>query len=207
MIGKKVFLQKLTSQTKFKSLELKSTNFEGSSPPSVFIGRANYPKVYAGPMLSEEIDSGIYDAPERWLGSFGKNEIIDFRLNLVRGKKLVDVKNVSGKFAQQMQDIALAKDSLYTHAEFKKVPKGVTFSEDHQPFGPSGQIEKVETETPKWQKHMSKAHYDTDLLSKDAVVNLHEKGLEFTAIQSITFINSILIDNLIQPYIIESILP
>jgi len=28
-----------------------STHLEGSSPPSVFIGRFSYPKVYIGPML------------------------------------------------------------------------------------------------------------------------------------------------------------
>lgn len=184
MIGKKIFLQKLTSQQQtMRSLPVTSTNFEGSSPPGVFIGRANYPKVFAGPMLSQEQDSYVYDAPERWLGAFEKEDIINFRLNLLRGKRLMSVHDVAGRFAQQMQDIALSKDSLYTHAEFEKVPRGVTFNEDHQPFGPSAPIKKVETENASWQKDMEKAFYDSDLKAADAVVGLNKKRLEFTSIQ------------------------
>ena len=184
MIGKKIFLQKLTEQkTPFQSMKLTDTRFEGSSPPSVFIGKANYPKVFAGPMLAREADSFVYDAPEQWLGRFGRNEIIDFRLQLLRGKKLVDVGNVTGSFAQQMQDIVLAQQSVYTHAEFDRIPRGVTFSEDHQPFGPSAPLKQMETDTPRWQKDMEKAFYDYDLPAADAVVSLHDKGLAFTSLQ------------------------
>lgn len=181
--GKGAFLQRLTSQQKFKSLRLDSPKFEGSTPPSVFVGRANYPKVFAGPMLAQAPDSFVYDAPEQWLKKYDKNSIVSFRLNLLRGMKQVLVSNASGRAAQQLQDIALSKKSLYAHAEFEKVPRGMTFSEDHQPFGPSAQIKTIETETGKWQKDLQKAFYDTDLLAKDAVVELARKNIPFTTIQ------------------------
>ena len=86
MMGKKIFLQKLTEQKlPYQSLTLTGTTFEGSSPPSVFIGQENYPHVYAGPMLAQEQASALYDAPEQWLGRFGKEDIISFRLGLLRG--------------------------------------------------------------------------------------------------------------------------
>ncbi len=184
VIGKKVFLQRLTAQQyQFKSLKLDSPRFEGSSPPSVFIGRENYPKVAAGPMLAKEPDSFVYDAPEQWLGQYDKNAIISFRLQLLRGMKSVDVHEATSRFAQQLQDIALSKQSLYTHAEFEKVPRGVTFSEDHQPFGPSAPLTNMEIEQAKWQHDMEKAFYDTDLLANDAVIELSQKDIPFTTIQ------------------------
>ncbi len=190
VLGKKAFLQKLTAQTyNFQSLKLDSPKFEGSSPPSVFIGRANYPKVFAGPMLAREPDSFVYDAPEQWLGQYSKQNIIGFRLQLLRGMQLVDVKN-TGRFTQQLQDIALSKQSLYTHAEFQHVPRGVTFSEDHQPFGPSAPLTRMETETGSWQHDMEKAYHDTDLLARDAVIELAHKGVSFSSIQKALSVGS-----------------
>lgn len=184
MIGKKAFLQKLTAQQyNFKSLKLDSPRFEGSSPPSVFIGSENYPYVQAGPMLAQEPDSFVFDAPEQWLGAFDRQQIIGFRLQLVRGMKPVDVHDAAGRFAQQLQEIALSKQSLYTHAEFQKIPRGVTFNEEHQPFGPSAPLVRFETEQARWQHDMEKAFYDTDLLAQDAVIELAQKGLPFTSIQ------------------------
>jgi hypothetical protein len=183
VIGKKAFLQQLTSQYRLQSLKLDSTNFEGSSPPSVFIGRENYPKVFAGPMLAQQPDSFVFDAPEQWLGQYDRRSIIGFRLQLVRGMQQANVNDASSRFVQQLQEIALAKDSVYTHAEFAKIPRGVTFSEDHQPFGPSAQLKKVETEQSAWQKDLEKAYYDTDLLANDAVVELAQRDIPFTTIQ------------------------
>ena len=65
MLSRKEFLRELAARAQqFKSIEIKDTNFEGSSPPSVFIGHHNYPNVFAGPMLSQEKDSVTYDTPE-----------------------------------------------------------------------------------------------------------------------------------------------
>jgi hypothetical protein len=213
MLAKKAFLKRLTSQNnQFKSIEI-GKDFEGSSPPSVFIGKANYPNIQAGPMLSAEQDSMIYDVPESWLGRFQKqdikksdradsdfrmlrnacsgeegiklsiSDIINFRLNLVRGKSAVNVHDIQNRFVGKMQDIALSDKSVYAHAQFSKIPRGFLFSEDNQPFGPSATLSSFEAENSRWQKDMEKAYYDTDLLSKNAVLGLHGKGLGFTAIQ------------------------
>ncbi|HSU72730.1 MAG TPA: hypothetical protein VLJ21_02685 [Candidatus Binatia bacterium] len=183
MLGKRAFLDKLTAMRPMQSLTLKGTSFEGSSPPSVFIGQANYPKVFAGPMMAQQPESFSYDAPEHWLGTYDRDAIINFRLQLLRGMKAVPVNAVGNRFAQQLQEIALSKHSLLAHAEFDKIPRGVSFSEDHQPFGPSAALKQLETENAKWQKDMQKAHYDTDLKAGEAVLELVNKGLEFTPVQ------------------------
>ena len=48
---KGAYLKKLTAAQPMPSARI-GTTLEGTSPPSVFIGSWNYPKVYAGPMIS-----------------------------------------------------------------------------------------------------------------------------------------------------------
>ena len=65
--SKYAFLQRLTRDLKMKSINI-GEELEGATPPSVFIGSWNYPKVYAGPMIApvqEEVE--IFDSPERWI--------------------------------------------------------------------------------------------------------------------------------------------
>ncbi len=91
MIGKGAYLKQLTAAThQMKSVAV-GKDLEGSSPPSVFIGSWNYPDVYAGPMIAPlHGDTAIMDMPESWIsGHKTQEEIISFRLNLVRGKQRV----------------------------------------------------------------------------------------------------------------------
>ncbi len=62
-----------------------SDSISGTSPPSVFVGSYNYPKVFVGPMVPPiHGNTELLDSPEKWKGKT-LEEIINFRLNLVRG--------------------------------------------------------------------------------------------------------------------------
>ena len=62
-----------------------SDSVSGTSPPSVFVGSHNYPKVFVGPMVPPiHGNTELLDSPEKWKGKT-LEEIINFRLNLVRG--------------------------------------------------------------------------------------------------------------------------
>ncbi len=183
-IGKGVYLKKLTSRTgHFRSVEV-GEKLEGTSPPSVFIGRAGYPKVYAGPMLTPEHgDTSNLDTPEQWLNNRFLQTIVNFRLQLVRGKNLVSIKDLDNKFINQLQEIAIAKQSPETEAEFKGRPRGITFNMDHSPFGPSAQIKSFDFSNIRWEAHLEKTYYDTDMKAAESVVDLYEKNLMFSQIQ------------------------
>ena len=86
-MGKKTYLKKLTSKFQIPSIDV-GKELEGSTPPSVFIGSWNYPKVYAGPMISTVSgDTTIMDTPEAWIpGEKNQEDIITYRMSLVRGK-------------------------------------------------------------------------------------------------------------------------
>ena len=82
------FLQ-ITAARPLPSVEV-GTELDGTSPPSVFIGSWNYPKVYAGPMIAPvHGDTRVMDMPESWIpGGRTQEEILGFRMSLVRGKRL-----------------------------------------------------------------------------------------------------------------------
>jgi len=82
---------------------------DGTTPPSVFIGSWNYPKVYAGPMIAPiQGDISIMDSPESWIpNQTTQEEIIGYRLNLVRGKQTVGIQDFNNSFVEKLQEISL----------------------------------------------------------------------------------------------------
>lgn len=181
---KNAYLQKLTEQIQMKSVKV-GKNLEGSTPPSVFIGRWSYPKVYAGPMMVGETgDTSIMDSPESWIGKHKTQEdIINYRMNLVRGKQLIKITDLENPFVEKLQDISLASKSIDSEATFGKRPRGALLTEDSMPHGPSAVIEKFDIDAVRWDKQLEKTFYDTDLTAREAVLNLHNKDVPFTAMQ------------------------
>ncbi|MBF4468774.1 MAG: hypothetical protein ISP01_05150 [Methanobrevibacter arboriphilus] len=182
--SKNAYLKKLTEKIQMKSVKV-GKDLDGSTPPSVFIGRWSYPKVYAGPMMvSETGDTSIMDSPESWIGENKTQEdIINYRLNLVRGKQLIKIDDIENPFVEKLQDISLSSKSTDTEAKFGKRPVGSSFNEDSTPHGPSAVIEKFDIDSVRWDKQLEKTYYDTDLKATEAVINLHDKDVPFSAMQ------------------------
>ena len=176
-------LVKFYAQTRVKPL-IDSTSLDGSSPPSVFIGRFNYPKVFIGPMLPPlHGDTSIMDTPELWSGK-SIEEIVDFRFQLVRGKFLTDIKNFEGKIIEKTRDIALAENSPDAEVEFKTKPQGrIVLDDEVQPFGPSAPLLRLDVGNYKIDNKIEKAYCDTDLKAKEAVLSLYDKGILVSKIQ------------------------
>jgi hypothetical protein len=182
--GKEAYLKKLTTNLIIPSLDV-GKELEGSTPPSVFVGSWNYPKVYAGPMIAPlHGDTTILDMPESWIPEKkSQNEIIGYRLNLVRGKRQVMVDKLNDRFINKLQEIAMAFSSIESAALFGQEPKGMCFSDEHIPFGPSAPIERFDIDNVKLNHELEKVYYDDDLKASAAVTELHKKGLAFTGIQ------------------------
>ena len=185
MIGKGAYLKQLTSATtQMRSVEV-GKEMEGSSPPSVFIGSWNYPDIYAGPMITPvHGDTAIMDSPESWIsGRKTQDEIIGYRMNLVRGKQRVNASDLDNRFVGKLQEITLSSASIESEIAFTDRPQGMSFSEDHTPFGPSAPIERFEIEGGRWDRNLERVFYDADLRAKDAVIDLHRRGVPFSSIQ------------------------
>ena len=183
-IGKGAFLRRLTSRIQMRSVEV-GEKLDGTSPPSVFIGKAGYPRVYVGPMITPEAgDTSVLDTPEAWIPqNRSQEEIIRFRLDLVRGKHRVGIKDLDNRLVQKLQEISLAEAPVDSEAQFRYSPKGFAFNEEHMPFGPSAPIERFDIGNVRWERHLEKAHYDTDLKAAEAVAGLYRDGVLFSQIQ------------------------
>ncbi len=165
---------------------MNNEDIAGMSPPSVFIGRIGYPNVYAGPLVPPVMeDTSIYDLPEQWFGK-SIDEIVGFRSLLVRGKHRVNVTNVlnAGKILDATRELALADTSVDMELNLTKKPRGSIFMDDDvQPFGPSAPIRDLHLGNARFDQHIEKAYYDTDLKSTNAVLDLYGRGVLVTKIQ------------------------
>jgi DNA repair protein NreA len=185
MISKGTYLRQLTASTVQMRSAPMDKEIAGSSPPSVFIGSWNYPDVFAGPMVTAAHgNTSIMDTPESWIPeNKTQEEIIGYRLNLIRGKQQVNAADLTTRFIGKLQDISLSDTSVESDVSFSSTPSGTTFSEEHTPFGPSAPLERFEIETGPWDRDLEKVFYDSDLKASDAVIDLHRKGLLFSSIQ------------------------
>ena len=163
-----------------------ATRIDGSSPPSVFIGRIGYPSVSIGPMIPPyHGDTSVIDTPERWIG-LPIDDIIDFRSSLVRGMHRVKVDDVENphKLVSKTRDLALARNPPDIEAEFQRKPQGrLTVDDDVQPFGPSAPLYKFDLSNFRFDNRLEKAFFDTDLKARDAVVSLYKEGSLVSQIQ------------------------
>ncbi|MCX6697024.1 MAG: hypothetical protein NTV84_05585, partial [Methanoregula sp.] len=148
-------------------------------------GSWNYPDVFAGPMIAPvHGDTTVMDMPESWIAqNKTQEEIIGFRLNLIRGKQIVNAAARDNRFIEKLQEIALADGSIESEAVFTSEPRGVSLSEEHTPFGPSASLERFEIESGTWNRNLEKVYYDTDLSAADAVMDLHKERVPFSSIQ------------------------
>ncbi|MDO5851445.1 MAG: Nre family DNA repair protein [Methanobacteriaceae archaeon] len=182
--SKYAFLKKLTDQINMKSVSV-DKEIDGSSPPSIFIGSWNYPKVYAGPLIAPTHENThIMDQPEQWITTNKTQEdIIGYRLNLVRGKQEISITDTESLFIEKLQDITMGKKSVTSQAMFNKKPRGLSFNNEESPHGPSAILKEFSIDNVKWDKQLSKTFYDTDLKAADAIEILHQKNIPFSQIQ------------------------
>lgn len=161
-----------------------SDAISGASPPSVFVGSYNYPKVFVGPMVPPEHgDTSLLDSPERW-GGRTLEEIVKFRLSLVRGIKPVPVQQTEGRYVESLQEVAMASRPADSDLSFSRpISAGVSVDGESAPFGPVGSIESARFSAASPVRQIEKAFYDGDLKAQDAVMGLYGSGVEVSRIQ------------------------
>jgi hypothetical protein len=164
---------------------IKGTEIDGSSPPSVFVGRIGYPYVQIGPLTPTFYgNTEILDAPEQWFGKSIK-EIIGYRSQLIRGMTPVNVRKPwkAGRILDQTRELSLAEHYVETEMKLTKKPtKQFYMNGDVQPMGATAPLKKIDIGYIKWNRHMEKYHYDTDLKAAPATIKLFDQGLPLSSI-------------------------
>jgi hypothetical protein len=161
-----------------------SNHVSGSTPPSVFVGAYGYPKVLVGPMLPPlHGDTSILDSPENWTGK-SLEDIVNYRLSLVRGTKSVKINDVGQKYIENLQDMSMSPKSTDAEMELVKNASPVVSIDGESPlFGPIGEIKSAKFGNSSSDKNIQRAFYDKDLLAQDAVIDLYNRGIEISKIQ------------------------
>ncbi|HJU14459.1 MAG TPA: hypothetical protein VJ792_08410 [Candidatus Nitrosotalea sp.] len=162
-----------------------SSNYvEGSSPPSVFVGSYGYPRVLVGPMVPPvHGNTTVMDLPESWVGK-GLEDIVNYRLSLVRGIQPVKAQEPSGRYIESLQELAMSTHSTDSEMEFVKSARAHSFVDsENAPFGPVGEIKSAKFSNSPSDANIQKMYYDKDLLAQDAVLELYNRGIEVSKIQ------------------------
>ena len=117
---------KKISDVNFKYKDFENiSQFDGSSPPSVFVGsKLQYPIVNVGILspLQRDEDAWVYDRPKYWAdNNFQINDVVKLRDNLLNSRFQSNVKDVryNKKFLDMAQEIAVASKPVDVEIELK----------------------------------------------------------------------------------------
>jgi DNA repair protein NreA len=162
------------------------TEFEGSSPPGLFVGRFGYPRVSIGPLFSAEHGSTeLLDSPEDWVGR-SVEEVVGFRTGLVRGTMRVNVLDAEKpiRLLEEVQLLGLAAESVESEATFRRPPRGqIALSDSSPPFGPSAPIESVRLDVRRVDPQLDRLSSDVHANARVAVTELYDRGVRVSRIQ------------------------
>ena len=161
-----------------------SNEISGTSPPSVFVGSHNYPKVFVGPLVPPiHGNTELLDNPEKWKGK-SLEEIVNFRLNLVRGIQKVPIEQTEGRYIENLQEVTMSSKPTDLDLIFnKKVSSKISINGESAPFGPIGEIKSAKFSGSTSSKPIEKIFYDKDIDASDAVLKLYNSGIEISKIQ------------------------
>ena len=160
-------------------------NFHGASPPSVFIGSHNYPKVNTGILSPQHVGSSeMMDSPDNWYSeNYSIEKIASLRTSLVNSKKQLKVQNTDN-FVDNTREIAMASDPVDIEVELDKKPGASISGGRVKPVSASGDIKELLLgENPSVEKQVEKKFYDTDVKAETAVNELTDKGVDVYKIQ------------------------
>ena len=161
-------------------------NLEKPTPPSVFVGRMGYPKVYVGPLmtLSSNLEPEFMDSPWKWGGSI--EDIIGIRSSMLRGMRGVDIKEKEqDRYTISLQEMAASTKHVDVETDILKVIRRPVFDDVLQPTGVTATIGKFElSNNPSIPNKVEKIYYD-DLKAVDSVKYLFDSGFNTYYLQRI----------------------
>ncbi len=174
-------LEKFQSRQQAVS-SIHSTQFEGSSPPSLFVSWTNYPAVNIAPLAPPVVSNrnALMDNPEQWF-SLPSSEIVKMRSQLIQSRKPVFVDSASNPSYEltELQELALSLEPVQAEFELFERPRAqLSFHEGTAPLGPIAPLKKMRLgENPKIPTKVDYLVSDTAAKSTIAVQELYEHGL------------------------------
>ena len=161
--------------------------FSGSSPPEIFVGKWNYPNVYAGILSPDEIgDTEILSSAELWhKNKLSIPEILNFRNKLVYGRKQSNIKQNQGNpFLSVLKEIAMAYKPVSTEFRLKKpITKNLENDKRVPLIQNAADVEQVKLqENPKIKQKVDYLVNDISAKSVTSILELDKAGIETSSI-------------------------
>lgn len=175
---------------KRNSKKLSTNVIDGASPPSVFVGHKGYPKVRVGPMVPPiHGNTSILDNPEGWTGK-SLEEIVNYRMNLIRGILRSDVNDLSNKYIESLQEISMSMNPVESSVTFDKYPliSSNIFSPSKDMTIPSMltvPVTKFLSYQVKADRRIERVYDDSDMKSTDAMLDLYHRGISISQISKL----------------------
>jgi len=157
------------------------TEFSGSSPPEIFIGKWNYPNVYTGILSPQEHgDTGIMSSHELWHEKkLPITNILNLRNKLIYGRTQSNIKKLQTKFLSVLQEIAMTHSSVSAEFKLKKPISPNKERESRVPLISNAaplQSARI-TENTKIQPKVDYLVNDTDVKSVTAMLELEKANI------------------------------
>ncbi|HEX6671876.1 MAG TPA: hypothetical protein VF084_06555 [Nitrososphaeraceae archaeon] len=178
------------------SKRFSSSTISGASPPSVFVGRYGYPKINIGPMVPADIhgNTSILDSPEAWTGKT-LQEILNYRLSLVRGLNAIKIDDLENKFILSLQELTMSSKPAESELNFHKIPtfhqsllsnQNNDLNKEFTPFGPQAEIKSFKlSSNTSTNKKIDNLYSDNHIRANDAVIDLYNNGIEISQINKV----------------------
>jgi len=158
----------------------------GSTAPSIFVGRSNYPEVSTGLLnpVGHDTDAADFATDGEWYRrGYGIDDVLQRRTGLLNSRRraAVDVEDVWDGFVGVQREVAIADDPVDVEVTLSERPEidldagaGV-----RTPVGPNASAESVDlTENPSVPKPVEKTLEDDDWQAQGAMTYLYRRGLD-----------------------------
>ena len=160
-------------------------NFTGSSPPAVFVGRWNYPNIFAGILSPAEHDTTSFrmNAPESWVGeNLSIDQVLALRGQMVYGRFKTTTKEKQNRLKEVMREVAIAIKPADIEFFLKKKPSlGITLDKIDTPMANPAPLSFARLQgNISVDKHVDSFVNDPYVRSQDALKDLHKRKITNT---------------------------
>ncbi len=142
---------------------------DGITPPDIFVGRFNYPKVHVGAILTKnEISGDLYPLP--------LEKILERTSSMYRVGNVQRVDRES-KIVDNIREISLSEIKLKLSANVESIENKIYMDKISTPLGPRVIARSIEIEeNPKIPKRIEIITEDFDMNAQDALWELYSNG-------------------------------
>ena len=180
--AKRCYILEKYNTAKSMSSLIEGKEFEGSSPPGIFVSWYHYPNVNLAPLSPPAVmnDADLLDNPERWFG-LPDYKILSFREQLIRSNKKFDVAVASNPDYKlvAIQEMVMSKNPVEVEVELKNKPKPLlSFDQSFAPVGPTAEMLRFElTSNPSIAKKIDYLVSDVNVKANDAMLELYSANI------------------------------